>query len=980
MATTVNENTFLSSYNDDYRDSDHYHRILFNNGRALQARELTQSQTIIQKEIERIAKFIFKPGGLFNTSYGTANTGFDPIPYVRVASLPVGYNIFVGKTFTNQAGVKALVKAVIPSTSVNNTVGTDAYNTLLVKYTDANSTTSNNTTLSVKFNPADTLTATIGSVTYELDVSVDEQVINSTGYGSYIEIPDFNTYAAGHLLFVEKQQLVLDKFSPSFSGVIGFELNEEIFNTSDNVALYDNSGSTPNLTSPGADRLKITLTLKKKDDKTAGKTFYPLMKFNEGYVTNLNNPDNILASLGGIIYNRAFDTNGNFVVEEQNGNLELTITTKHDSTDYLLYQLSNGIAFVNGSRYENQDIAPLKVIKPRNLVNDVTTLSNEFISARYGNYFLTDGTNTKGLLDVINNFDSVGIYSAIATGGSAIGKARIRNIDNFNNQFRLHVFDVEMYDNNSLGDARSVGKSSNSYGDLVAIDNNYNIVDKSENDLLFKIADGAGRVNNVTDGTVTFNIGKVYTATATGNSATFSTGGNTFTDQEQWIVEEVANSNNLISSPSVSGTPNSSATITGLTDGAVRLFGYERKTGIRKTKTLISNQTQTISFSGTGFQLLFHDIYKFKSVIDSTTNEDITQRFIFNNGQRDNFYAVGSGKLKAGAIAPTGNIVVTFDYFTHSAGDFFAGSASYPDLEYDKIPLYNTTNGRQIRLTDVIDFRSVKDKTSQNFTGSGSNIQYIPRNTDTIDIGELSVWESRIDIVSINANGNIEVHSGVTSPNPADPEDIPSSSMKLHYIELNPYHLHERDHIQTKYDNRGYKMSDIRRMERRVENLEELTTLSLAEIELERTVIPDRVKQGMTGDTFTSNIQSLVSDKDYKATIRKEDGVLAPMRYWRDIGLKYDSDASFGVKLHGSTVWPVFTEEVMVDQTQATEYQSVNRFELIKFIGSGFVEPAVDTYELRREVDVSYTSEFNESLTTQGDTVMLSQGNQNEDA
>jgi len=108
--------------------------------------------------------------------------------------------------------------------------------------------------------------------------------------------------------------------------------------------------------------------------------------------------------------------------------------------------------------------------------------------------------------------------------------------------------------------------------------------------------------------------------------------------------------------------------------------------------------------------------------------------------------------------------------------------------------------------------------------------------------------------------------------------------------------------------------------------------------------------------------------------------LLAPMRYWRDIGLKYDSDASSGVRLYGSTVWPNFTETVMVNQNKATNYQSVNRFELTKFIGSGIVEPAVDTYEMRREVDVNHIGEHNESLTTQGDTVVLSQGNQNEEA
>ena len=39
MATTLTSNTFSSTYKDDFRDSDNYHKILFNTGVALQARE-----------------------------------------------------------------------------------------------------------------------------------------------------------------------------------------------------------------------------------------------------------------------------------------------------------------------------------------------------------------------------------------------------------------------------------------------------------------------------------------------------------------------------------------------------------------------------------------------------------------------------------------------------------------------------------------------------------------------------------------------------------------------------------------------------------------------------------------------------------------------------------------------------------------------------------------------------------------------------
>ena len=66
MPKTFTESVFSSTYKDDFIDSDNYHRILFNSGRALQARELTQLQTIIQEEIARFGRNIFKEGASVN--------------------------------------------------------------------------------------------------------------------------------------------------------------------------------------------------------------------------------------------------------------------------------------------------------------------------------------------------------------------------------------------------------------------------------------------------------------------------------------------------------------------------------------------------------------------------------------------------------------------------------------------------------------------------------------------------------------------------------------------------------------------------------------------------------------------------------------------------------------------------------------------------------------------------------------------------
>ena len=62
MATVYTDTLFETKYKDDFNDSDGYYRILFNSGRALQGRELTQMQTIINKQIERFGNNIFKEG------------------------------------------------------------------------------------------------------------------------------------------------------------------------------------------------------------------------------------------------------------------------------------------------------------------------------------------------------------------------------------------------------------------------------------------------------------------------------------------------------------------------------------------------------------------------------------------------------------------------------------------------------------------------------------------------------------------------------------------------------------------------------------------------------------------------------------------------------------------------------------------------------------------------------------------------------
>ena len=62
MGLTTDFNT--SPYYDDFDETKNFHRVLFKPGVAVQARELTQLQTILQKQVERFGNHVFQNGSV----------------------------------------------------------------------------------------------------------------------------------------------------------------------------------------------------------------------------------------------------------------------------------------------------------------------------------------------------------------------------------------------------------------------------------------------------------------------------------------------------------------------------------------------------------------------------------------------------------------------------------------------------------------------------------------------------------------------------------------------------------------------------------------------------------------------------------------------------------------------------------------------------------------------------------------------------
>ena len=63
-------------------------------------------------------------------------------------------------------------------------------------------------------------------------------------------------------------------------------------------------------------------------------------------------------------------------------------------------------------------------------------------------------------------------------------------------------------------------------------------------------------------------------------------------------------------------------------------------------------------------------------------DNNITSRYSFADGQKDNFYDHASITLKAGQTPPANNVLITFDYFSHSAANSYFSVDSYTNVDY----------------------------------------------------------------------------------------------------------------------------------------------------------------------------------------------------------------------------------------------------------------------------------------------------------
>jgi hypothetical protein len=398
-----------------------------------------------------------------------------------------------------------------------------------------------------------------------------------------------------------------------------------------------------------------------------------------------------------------------------------------------------------------------------------------------------------------------------------------------------------------------------------------------------------------------------------------------------------------------------------------------------KSKTLVAAATVEFTTQATAQETILDlgkaDGYRLVSVkmkggtfASPTGNydNDITDRFVFDDGQRSTHYDTAKLVLKNSYSPPSAPIEVTFDYFSHGTGDYFTVD-SYPNnVAYKQIPYY-----KGIPLRDCYDFRPRINDSGTAFTGTGASRSNPPKRGSTLR-SDYTHYLARKTKVAVDFLGNFFNIDGEPSLTPGEPLD-PTLGMVLYNLELEPYTFGtgRSSVIVDKVDNKRYTMRDIGKLEKRIDNLEAYSALNFLEQQTESLEVLDssgdsRFKNGFIVDNFSGHKTGDVSNEDYLCSIDMENKELRPFFTQRNVNLieKNSNDtqrASDNYNVYGDVITlPITSHTALISQPYASRLENINPFAVFTFLGNVKINPSSDEwFETDRRPDLIIDIEGN---------------------
>lgn len=493
---------------------------------------------------------------------------------------------------------------------------------------------------------------------------------------------------------------------------------------------------------------------------------------------------------------------------------------------------------------------------------------------------------------------------------------------------------------------------------------------------------GSGGTNNTT-----FQCQQKFTLTATGTALTLSTSGTFAPVSEPTNYLVIDNGSNApggaIITPVSINPSGATCGITLPSDQSGRSISViatviRNGSGFEKTKTLTNTSetfTTAVAAQANVIYLDKADLFKIVSITmapgvafgSTPTNGqytvDISDRYEIDNGQRSTHYDWASLTLKPSYAAPSNPIKVTYQYFEHGAGDYFDVN-SYNNIDYKQIDPV---------LRDSLDFRprvANKSVGVKNFIGTGSIVSGVPKRGTAVT-ADYSYYLPRKDKIAVDYNGLIFDIPGVSALNPGYPQD-PALGMILYTIDLSAYtfNANQENVVTSKVDNRRYTMRDIGALDKRINNLEYYTALSMLEQETQSLSIKDssgldRMKNGFVVDNFAGNNLGNANSADYFCAIDMKENTLRPFYtvYNANLLEKFSNDSArvgANYTLTGDIITLPYTTTKLVEQVYASRTENINPFAIFTFLGDVQLNPPTDDwFETTRLPDIIQQVEGN---------------------
>jgi hypothetical protein len=513
--TTLTTNFNVDPYYDDFDKFSNYNRILFRPGFALQARELTQIQSILQNQISSFGKHVFKEGSIVLPGYFNIDKD---ISYVKVNDIDNSGNTVTIANYDGLTvkGTDSGVVAIIFMTAEPDDATESK--TIFVSYQNSGD---NNT--SKTFLDNEVLTAQDGS-----GKTLKTKPSAATGFGSMFTISDGVFYAKEHFIYFSKQSIILSKYSTNPSCKVGFYISEDIIRYTQDQSLLDPAQGSSNYSAPGADRFKLSPILYKINytEVVGPPDYVALFSINEGIVETLYEKSQY-AIINEYFAKRTFDESGDYYV---NG---LTTSIREDlddgtnlgysstgSSSNLSVIIDPGEAYVKGYPVGSLKATRISISKATTFAN----VNNQVGATSEGNYFLVKEVVGRLEHDVGTSIDlyntaqlrlttSTGSPTGsgyLMAGGNKIGTAKLKSLDydggytsSPSATFRLYLTDIQMLGSNSVTSIRSVyqdNADADFVADIVTSSNNALLYDSTQS-LIYDIGAIGIKTVRATDGT-----------------------------------------------------------------------------------------------------------------------------------------------------------------------------------------------------------------------------------------------------------------------------------------------------------------------------------------------------------------------------------------------------------------------------------------------------------------------------------------------